>query len=229
MKINLYVNYKKNIYKNRKIIVRYLVFLVALLYFSMFFWIFFYSPYDALQGILVKIIYIHVPCAWLSMASYFLMGIFAILYVTYKNIFYDIIVHSLSIVSLHSCIVALVTGSIWGKAAWGTFWVWDARLTSMLLQALILLLSLILRSVKERFASSIFAVIGLINIPIIKFSVASWNTLHQPSSFSLTRNSSIDSAFLTPLFYCTLSIALFYFMITIIIINKHLINLNKNA
>ncbi|MCE2993430.1 MAG: cytochrome c biogenesis protein CcsA [Candidatus Jidaibacter sp.] len=131
--------------------------------------------------------YIHVPAAWLSLGIYFIIGILSICFVVYRSSQFYIMQRALAPIGLMYCFVALATGSIWGVPTWGTWWVWDARLTSMLLLAFIYIGYLVLVSSganRESIAltASYYVIIGLINIPIIKFSVNIWATLHQDSS-----------------------------------------------
>ena len=186
-------------------------------------WVFFYAPDDATQGSLVKIMYIHVPSAWVAMLSYVVMGIAAIIFLSYKNPFFDAIAYTANIVSWHATSTAIITGSIWGKAAWGTWWAWDARLTSMLMQWMMLLICMMLRQGRRgNQTSCIFAVVGLINIPIIKFSVNAWATLHQPSSIMSKNGMAIDSSMLYPLLFSFFSMIIFYKGSSILILQRRL-------
>lgn len=144
------------------------------------------APSDYLQEDISRIMYIHVPCAWIALGIYFYIGLFSILFLVYKNIQLYILSKSLAPIGLLYCTLALITGSIWGIPTWGTWWAWDARLTSMLLLWFIYAGYIILDSnyPEESGAKilSYYAVVGLINLPIIKFSVNIWSTLHQDSS-----------------------------------------------
>jgi heme exporter protein C len=147
----------------------------------------YHAPEDYLQGIHAKIMYIHVPSAWLSLSLYSLLALFSLGYTIFKNPFYFSIAKAIAPIGCGLTFITLVTGSIWGKPTWGTWWVWDARLTSMLILFFIYVgyLGLVRSFEDERKVasiSSVFAIVGLLNIPIIKFSVDIWNTLHQPSS-----------------------------------------------
>ncbi len=196
------------------------------------YWIFNFVPPDYLQGDLAKIMYVHVPAAWLALALYLALGIFSIIHLITRNIVYDILAHSIASVDCYLTLIAIVTGALWGKPAWGTWWVWDARLTSMLIQLFMLFGYLLLRSNlknasnyqvnNERIsqASSILALLGMINLPIIKFSVNIWNTLHQPSStdnlFKL-KAPKIDLNMIYPLLIMSISIITFAFILIILI------------
>lgn len=213
--------------------------------------IFFITPDDFLQKELVKILYIHVPSAWLSILFYILLGVSSIVYLITKNINYDIFASVFAEISIFLTIIALLTGAIWGKPAWGTYWVWDARLTSMFIQFLMLLGYILFRMNlsntinKNRISlnddyyisrnSSILAIFGLLNIPIIKFSVNYWNTLHQPSTFNAIiqfRKPSIDIEMLYPLPFTLIGLfcfcaAMFITRLKIIQIQKKLSNIQN--
>ncbi len=142
---------------------------------------------DYYQGISFKIMFIHVPAAWLSLMFFFIMGTSSIIGIVFKSPTAFTIARSLSPIGLLMSILVIITGSIWGNLTWGTYWVWDARLTSMLILAFIylghnLLLFSFEHFQKADFAASILAIIGLVNLPIVKFSVDWWTTLHQGSS-----------------------------------------------
>ena len=142
---------------------------------------------DYYQGISFKIMFIHVPAAWLSLAIFLAMGISSIIGLIFKSPTAFTIARSLSPIGLIMSIIVLVTGSIWGNLTWGAYWVWDARLTSMLILAFIYLGHILLlysfeHFQKADFAASILAIIGMVNLPIVKFSVDWWTTLHQGSS-----------------------------------------------
>ena len=147
----------------------------------------FFLENDYYQGVSFKIMFIHVPAAWLSLMFFFIMGTSSIIGIVFKSPTAFTIARSLSPIGLLMSILVIITGSIWGNLTWGTYWVWDARLTSMLILAFIYLgHNLLLFSFdhfqKADFAASILAIIGLVNLPIVKFSVDWWTTLHQGSS-----------------------------------------------
>ena len=163
-----------------------------------------FSPPDHLQGDSVRIMYIHVPAAWIGLASFSCIALLSILNFIFKIKYLKLITKSIAPVGLLFTCIALVTGSIWGKPTWGTFWAWDARITSMLILALfyisfIAIHKFISEEEKANKISSIVAAVGLINIPIIKYSVEWWSTLHQPASIKITGSSSIHSSMLMPL------------------------------
>lgn len=182
------------------------------------------APNDYLQGIYAKIMYIHVPSAWLSLMIYISLSLFSILYLAFKKPIYFYSSNSLASIGLTFTAITLITGAIWGEPTWGTWWVWDARLTSMLILSFIYLAYIfITKSISDEFKnaniSSVFAVIGLINIPIIKFSVNLWNTLHQESSIFRPSGPAIHSSMLLPLI--TVFICLLLFTCGVFVLKLH--------
>lgn len=193
---------------------------IVLFFISLYF-SFFASPPDYLQGETVRIMYVHVPCAWLSLSTYSIMAICSFFSIVFKHTLADIIARACAPVGACFTLATLITGSIWGKPTWGTWWVWDARLTSELV-LLVIYLGLIIinnayedKSKADRY-SSILAIIGIINLPIIKWSVDWWSTLHQPASISKFSSPSIDPSMLLPLFIMTFSF--FFFFISILLV-----------
>tara|TARA_B100001093_G_scaffold131848_1_gene124414 strand:+ start:1207 stop:1914 length:708 start_codon:yes stop_codon:yes gene_type:complete len=175
------------------------IMLLAALSFALIF-----SPPDYLQGDSVRIMYVHVPSAWIGLASFTCIALLSITNFIFKTKNLIVITKSIAPLGLMFTCLAIVTGSIWGQPTWGTWWAWDARLTSMIILALfyigyIVSHKFILVEEKANTISSLIAIIGLINIPIIKFSVDWWNTLHQPASIKLTGTSTIHSSMLMPL------------------------------
>ena len=163
-----------------------------------------FSPPDYLQGDSVRIMYVHVPSAWIGLASFTCIALLSIANFIFKTKNLIIITKSIAPLGLMFTCLAIVTGSLWGQPTWGTWWAWDARLTSMFILALfyigyIVSHKFILNEDRANKISSLIAIIGLINIPIIKFSVDWWNTLHQPASIKLTGTSTIHSSMLMPL------------------------------
>ena len=180
-----------------------------------------FSPNDYQQGFAVKIMYIHVPSAWLAMFTYALMTIYGILAFAFKIPFGFIFIKAAAPIGLVFTTICLITGSIWGKPMWGTWWVWDARLTSVLILAIFYLIIIILYKsfnnieVGEKI-SSIFVLLGSANLPIIKYSVDWWNTLHQPASISNLSPPSIETSILLPLLLMSIAfIFLFLFILSI--------------
>ena len=164
---------------------------------------FYDSPPDYQQGEVVRVMYIHVPFAWLSIGIYCTIGILSIFAITWKSIISYIYAQSLSHIGIVYTGLTLITGMLWGKPIWGAYWVWDARLTSMLILLIIYLGYISIcnstslhRSIKP---ASVFAMIGVINIPIIKFSVNIWYSLHQGPSIFRMEGIAIASSMLKPL------------------------------
>lgn len=174
--------------------------------------IFWHTPDDYLQGIYFKILYIHVPSAWLSLGLYVCVAGSAALYLIMGNPLYNIIAKACAELGIVFTALTLLTGMVWGKPTWGTWWVWDARLTSMLVLLFIYAGYLGLQAnfsnrLRAAKISSIFALVGLVNIPIIKFSVYLWSTLHQKSTF-FKMVPSMHSSMMPPLLLNLLSMAL---------------------
>src|SRR6056300_279873 len=187
---------------------------------------------DYYQGISFKIMFIHVPAAWLSLMIFFSMGISSIIGLIFKSPTSFTIARAISPIGLLMSIIVLVTGSIWGNLTWGTYWVWDARLTSMLILAFIyfghlLLLFSFEHFQKADFAASILAVIGMVNLPIVKFSVDWWTTLHQGSSVFKIGGPSMTTDYLITLmisFFAILLLSFYWFtnLFYIIIENRRI-------
>ena len=162
------------------------------------------SPPDYLQGDSVRIMYVHVPSAWIGLASFTSIAFLSFTNFIFKIKNIKLITKSIAPIGLMFTCLAIVTGSLWGQPTWGTWWAWDARITSMLILALfyigfIAAHKFISEQERANKISSIVAIIGLINVPIIKYSVEWWNTLHQPASIKLTGSSTIHSSMLVPL------------------------------
>ena len=192
------------------------------------------SPEDYIQSHSVRIMYVHVPAAWISIGIFSIIGFlsFGILLLKIKN--FSLIAKSLAPSGLVFNIVALVTGSIWGKPTWGTWWAWDARITSMLILALFYLIYIlswrIFQSTNQvNKVTSFIAILGLINVPIIKFSVDWWSTLHQPASVNLLSKTSIHSSMLIPLVIMTAAFALFALLIFLMKYNTELIKIKNKG
>ena len=192
------------------------------------------SPKDYLQGDAVRIMYVHVPAAWMSLGIFSFISFLSILVFIFKNKNFILIAKSIAPSGFIFNIIALVTGSIWGKPTWGTWWAWDARITSMLILFFLYILYLLSFRIfedqdKSNKISSIIAIFGAINIPIIKFSVDWWNTLHQPASISLTEKSAIHSSMLVPLVIMTAAFALFSVLIFLMKYNTELIKIKNKG
>jgi len=192
------------------------------------------SPEDYKQSDSVRIMYVHVPSAWISLGIFSLISILSFGILIFKNKNFSLIAKSLAPSGLLFNIIALVTGSIWGRPTWGTWWAWDARITSMLLLAIFYLMYILSWRVtddneKAIKASSIIAIIGLINVPIIKFSVDWWSTLHQPASVNLLKETTIHSSMLVPLAIMTAAFALFSLLIFLMKYNTELIKIKNKG
>ena len=179
------------------------------------------SPPDYIQGDSMRIMYIHVPSAWFALMAYTILAGSSVLWFITRNPIFSIIARSIAQIGMIFTLISLVTGSIWGKPTWGVWWVWDARLTSMLLLFFLYLAYIFLwQSITNKdLASKIsaaLAIVGFVNIPIIKFSVDWWNTLHQPATISKLSSPSIDISMMIPLFIMTL--AIFLFLLTVFFI-----------
>ncbi len=180
------------------------------LYFS-----FFLSPPDYLQGQTVRIMYVHVPSAWLSVQIYLIMAICSFISIVYKHSLADIVARSSAPIGACFTLITLITGSIWGKPTWGTWWVWDARLTSELVLFFIYLGHILISNSSDDIRkadknAAILTLIGVINLPIIKWSVDWWNTLHQPASITKFGMPSVDSSMLVPLLLMTFALILIF-------------------
>lgn len=177
-----------------------------------------YSPSDLVQGETVRIMYIHVPASWGALLTYFGMAIVSIYAFVKQHPLSHLITKAMAPVGTLLCTISLVTGSIWGKPTWGTWWVWDARLTSMLLLfflygGYLLTVHYIKPETQALKTAALIAIIGSCNLPIIKWSVTWWNTLHQPASIIRIGKPSIHFDMMVPLIMMTLAmIALSYFL-----------------
>ncbi len=192
------------------------------------------SPEDYKQSHSVRIMYVHVPAAWMALGIFSVLAFLSLSIFIFKNKIFFLISKSLAPSGFIFSIIALVTGAIWGKPTWGTWWAWDARITSMLILALFYLIYLLSWKVienKERTIkiSSLIAIIGAINIPIIKFSVNWWNTLHQGQSIKILSDSTIHSSMLLPLFIMTAAFALFSLLIFLMKFNTEMIKIKNKG
>ena len=193
------------------------------------FFAFFLSPDDYQQGMTVRIMYIHVPSAWLALLTFFIMTIYSIIGLAFKIPFSFIITSAVAPIGATFTLICLITGSLWGKPMWGTWWVWDARLTSVAILFFLYLIIIFLRnsftyvSVAEKI-TAVFVIVGSINLPIIKFSVDWWNTLHQPASISKFSSPTIDLSMLIPLLIMTVAFTLIGLVISIIRIKAEILD-----
>ena len=176
----------------------------------------FAAPEDYQQGITVRIMYIHVPFAWISMMCYMVMAVAALGTLVWKHPLADVAVKAAAPIGATFTALALATGSIWGRPMWGTWWVWDGRLTSVFILFLMYLgLIALTRALddpaRSARAAAILTLVGVVNIPIIKFSVDWWNTLHQPASVLRLDGPTIHPSLLTPLLVSALGFTLLFF------------------
>jgi len=179
------------------------------------------SPPDYQQGDTVRIMYIHVPSAYMALFVYASMAIASASLLIWKHPLADMIAKASAPIGAAFTFLCLVTGSLWGKPMWGTWWVWDARLTSVLVLFFLYLGYIALRGAfddptRGAKPAAILALVGAVNIPIIKFSVDWWNTLHQPASIFRMAGPTIDSRMLVPLFIMIGAFTLFYLTILIL-------------
>jgi heme exporter protein C len=200
---------------NQLIIVMLVIILIGLVYSLLL------SPPDYVQGDSVRIMYVHVPSSFIALGCFGIIGLVSIINLIFKIRFMALIAKSLAPIGFSFSIITIITGSLWGKPTWGIWWAWDARLTSMVILLFfyivyILTWKLIAKFEKANTISSIVAIVGLINIPIIKYSVYWWNTLHQPSSLTLTSSPSIHYSMLIPLIIMFLGLAIYSLVIFLI-------------
>ena len=191
--------------------------------------VFFFSPNDYQQGSMVRIMYIHVPSAWLALLTFSIMTFYSILGLAFKIPFAFIVNSAVAPIGAIFTLICLITGSLWGKPMWGTWWVWDARLTSVAILFLLYLIIIFLNSsfeknivVREKIVA-ILIIIGSINLPIIKFSVDWWNTLHQPASISIFSSPTIDTSMLIPLIIMTIAFTFLGIAIAILRIKSEIL------
>ena len=192
------------------------------------------SPEDYKQGDSVRIMYVHVPAAWITLGIFSSITFLSLIGYIFKIRNFFLISKSLAPSGLVFNIVALVTGSIWGKPTWGTWWAWDARITSMLILALFYIMYLIAWRIYENNnqvlkITSIITIFGIINVPIIKYSVDWWNTLHQPASINILSKSTIHESMLVPLMIMTAAFTLFSLLIFLMKYNTELIKIKNKG
>ena len=192
------------------------------------------SPEDYLQSHSVRIMYVHVPSAWISLGTFSAIAVLSFLILFFKNKPSILIAKSLAPSGLVFSIIALVTGSIWGKPTWGTWWAWDARITSMLILCLFYFIYIVAWRIyqdteKVNKVTSFIALIGAVNLPIVKYSVDWWSTLHQPASVSVFEKTSIHHTMLIPLALMTAAFALFSLLIFLMKYNTELIKIKNKG
>ena len=193
----------------------------------------FISPQDYIQGDSVRIMYVHVPSSFVALGSFALIGIASILNLIFKIKFMPLIAKSLAPIGIIFTLISIVTGSLWGKPTWGVWWVWDARLTSMLILfcfylAYIFTWKFVKNFEKASKISSIIGIVGLINLPVIKYSVDWWNTLHQSSSITLTSAPTIHYTMLIPLLIMLIGMIIYSLIIFLMKYKTELIKFKLN-
>ena len=186
------------------------------------------SPADYQQGETVRIMYVHVPAAWMALFTYTVMALASGSFLIWKHPLADLSAQAAAPIGASFTAIALVTGALWGQPMWGTWWVWDARLTSVLILFFLYLGYMALVNGfddPERGSrmGAILALVGFVNVPIIKFSVDWWNTLHQPASISRLDAPAIDPSMLTPLLLMAIGFKLFFISILIVRIKIQLL------
>ena len=193
----------KILLSNNKLINSLLVPMILIVFLGLMYALFI-SPPDYVQGDSVRIMYVHVPSSFISLGCFGFIGIASILNLIFKIKFVPLMAKSLAPVGCIFSLISIVTGSLWGKPTWGIWWVWDARLTSMAILLIFYLAYIFTWKYVKNFErankiSSVIGIIGLFNLPVIKYSVDWWNTLHQPSSITLTSAPTIHYKMLVPL------------------------------
>ncbi len=181
----------------------------------------FASPADFQQGETVRIMYVHVPAAWMAMGCYSFIALMSAVALIWKHPLADIAARSAAPLGAGFTLIVLITGSLWGKPTWGTWWVWDARLTSVLVLFFLYLGHIALTNAFDNpqrgaRAAAVLALVGFVNVPIIKFSVDWWNTLHQPASVTRLDAPAIDPSMLTPLL--VMALAFMFYFITMLLV-----------
>ena len=190
---------------------------------------FYLSPDDYQQGSTVRIMYVHVPSAWLALLTYVIMTLYSIVGLAFKIPFGFIVNTAVAPVGAIFTLICIISGSLWGKPMWGTWWVWDARLTSVAILFIIYLIIIFMnlsfenRIVREKVVA-IFILVGSVNLPIVKFSVDWWNTLHQPATISKLSKPSIDPSMMTPLIIMTFAFIMIGIAIAILRIKTEIIS-----
>ncbi len=186
-----------------------------------FAWGFLVSPPDYQQHDTVRIMYLHVPSAWMAMFIYGFIALMSAAYLIWRHALADILARAASPVGATFTVLALVTGSLWGRPMWGAWWVWDARLTSVLVLLFLYLGHIALSNAfddrqRGARAGAVLALVGIVNIPIIKFSVDWWATLHQPSSVLRLDGPSIHPSMLVPLLLSAFGFTLYFFFVLLL-------------
>ena len=197
-------------------------------------WALLFVPPDYQQGHSVRIMYIHVPAAILAQSGYVMMAVAAIVFLVWRIKLADMAIQAIAPLGASITFLALVTGAIWGKPTWGTWWVWDSRLTSTLVLFFLYVGVMALRAAMERQnnagrACAILAVVGVVNLPIIKYSVEWWYTLHQPASFSLTEKPAMPTEMWLPLLVMVIAYYLFFFTVWFARLRNEILDREREA
>ncbi|MGI9381937.1 MAG: heme ABC transporter permease [Methyloligellaceae bacterium] len=195
---------------------------------------FFVAPPDYQQGETVKIMFIHVPSAWLAMMGYTVIALSSIGSLVWRHPLADVSAKTAAPIGACFTLLALITGSLWGKPMWGTYWVWDARLTSVLVLfflylGLIALWQAIDEPSRAGRAAAILALVGFVNVPIIKFSVDWWNTLHQPASVTRFDGPAIHTSILVPLLVMAAAFTCLFFALHLLAMRTEILRRRVQA
>ena len=228
----------KNFFPNKifsisnKFINTLIIFMIFIIFLGLIYALFI-SPQDHIQGDSVRIMYVHVPSSFIALGSFALIGIASILNLIFKIKFMPLIAKSLAPIGIIFTLISIVTGSLWGKPTWGVWWAWDARLTSMLILfcfylAYIFTWKFVKNFEKANKISSIIGIAGLINLPVIKYSVDWWNTLHQSSSITFTSAPTIHHTMLVPLLIMLIGMIIYSLIIFLMKYKTELIKFKLN-
>ena len=228
----------KNFFPNKifsisnKFINTLIIFMIFIIFLGLIYALFI-SPQDHIQGDSVRIMYVHVPSSFIALGSFALIGIASILNLIFKIKFMPLIAKSLAPIGIIFTLISIVTGSLWGKPTWGVWWAWDARLTSMLILFCFYLAYIFTWKFVKNFEqankiSSIIGIVGLINLPVIKYSVNWWSTLHQSSSITLTSTPTIHHTMLIPLLIMLIGMIIYSLIIFLMKYKTELIKFKLN-
>ena len=222
----------KIISSNNKLIINLLILMILVVLVGLLYALFI-SPPDYIQGDSVRIMYVHVPSSFISLGLFGFIGIASALNLVFKIKFITLIAKSLAPIGCIFSLISIVTGSLWGKPTWGVWWVWDDRLTSMTILLLFYLAYIFTWKYVTNFdkankISSVIGILGMLNLPVIKYSVDWWNTLHQPSSITLTSAPTIHYTMLIPLIIMFLGMLIYTLIIFFIRYKTELIKLKLN-
>jgi heme exporter protein C len=202
--------------------------MTILLNFIGLYWALFIAPSDYQQGDAARIMYVHVPAAWMAMGGYAFIALCSAVGLIWRLPMADITAKAAAPIGACFTLICLVTGAIWGKPMWGTWWVWDARLTSVLILLFLYLGYITIvdafdNSLRGARAGALLAIVGIINLPIIKWSVEWWNTLHQPASIMKLSSPSIHPSMLVPLFIVTAGFVCYFMTVLAMRIESELL------